>query len=81
MEHFSRHPACPDVIGDVSQSGRNPARGADWRLKTEDYLTFNIAYGGNTTLNKLFMALRDNLAKFDEKIVDIKPERCPNEPE
>lgn len=35
---------------------------------------FNIAYGGNTTLNQLFYTLRDNLAKFDEKISDIEPE-------
>lgn len=38
---------------------------------------FNIAYGGNTTLNQLFTALRDNLAKFDKKIADIEPEYGP----
>lgn len=38
---------------------------------------FNIAYGGNTTLNHLFTALRDNLAKFDEQINDIEPEYGP----
>lgn len=38
---------------------------------------FNIAFGGNTALNQLFTALRDNLAKFDEKINDIKPEYGP----
>jgi len=46
----------------------------DWRLMTEDCLTFNIAFGGNTTLNQLFTALRDNLARFDEKIASIEPE-------
>lgn len=38
---------------------------------------FNIAFGGNTTLNQLFTALRDNLAKFDENIADIEPEYGP----
>lgn len=38
---------------------------------------FIIAFGGNTTLNQLFTALRDNLAKFDEKINDIEPEFGP----
>lgn len=38
---------------------------------------FNIAYGGNTTLNQLFTALRENLAKFDEKIDFIEPQYGP----
>jgi len=38
---------------------------------------FNVAYGGNTTLNQLYSALRDNLAKFDKKIANIKPEYGP----
>ncbi len=49
-------------------------------LSSENYYfseIFNIAYGGNTTLNQLFMALRDNLAKFDEKIAKIEPEYGP----
>jgi len=40
---------------------------------------FNVAYGGNTTLNDLFEALRSNLAKFDPEIEKINaingPER------
>ena len=36
-------------------------------------LVFNVAYGGNTTLNELFLCLRDNLAKYDEAIAEIKP--------
>ena len=36
-------------------------------------LVFNVAYGGNTTLNDLFRCLRDNLAKFDPAIADIEP--------
>jgi len=34
---------------------------------------FNIAYGGNTNLLKLFYSLRDNLAKFDPEISAIEP--------
>ena len=36
-------------------------------------LVFNVAYGGNTTLNQLFACLRDNLAKFDPEIAKIEP--------
>ena len=36
-------------------------------------LVFNVAYGGNTTLNDLFNCLRTNLAKFDVEISRIKP--------
>jgi UDP-N-acetylglucosamine 4-epimerase len=37
-------------------------------------LVFNVAYGGNTNLNELFYALRDNLAAFDSEIKKIEPE-------
>lgn len=36
-------------------------------------LVFNVAYGGNTTLNDLFQCLRDNLAKYDPVIASIEP--------
>ena len=36
-------------------------------------LVFNIAYGGNTTLNDLFACLRDNLAHFDPAIARVEP--------
>jgi len=36
-------------------------------------MVFNVAYGGNTTLNALFGCLRDNLAFFDEQIRNIEP--------
>jgi UDP-N-acetylglucosamine 4-epimerase len=36
-------------------------------------LVFNVAYGGNTTLNELFDCLRNNLAKFDADIMQVKP--------
>lgn len=36
-------------------------------------LVFNVAFGGNTTLNALYGCLRDNLAKFDPEIAKIEP--------
>ncbi|MBQ7191643.1 MAG: SDR family oxidoreductase [Paludibacteraceae bacterium] len=36
-------------------------------------LVFNVAYGGNTTLNDLFRCLRDNLAKYDPQVAAIEP--------
>ena len=36
-------------------------------------LVFNVAYGGNTTLNDLFRCLRENLAKYDPAIAAIEP--------
>lgn len=36
-------------------------------------LVFNVAYGGNTTLNELFDCLRTNLSKYDRDILQIKP--------
>ncbi len=34
---------------------------------------FNIAYGGNTTLNELFYILRESLSIFDKQISSIEP--------
>ena len=39
---------------------------------------FNVAYGGNTTLNELFTALRNNLANFDSEIASIDAIHGPN---
>lgn len=36
-------------------------------------MVFNVAFGGNTTLNALFDCLRENLSKFDQAIGDVKP--------
>jgi UDP-N-acetylglucosamine 4-epimerase len=41
---------------------------------------FNIAYGENTTLNELFIILRDNLAIHDSKISSIEPNYGPYRP-
>ena len=37
-------------------------------------LVFNVAFGGNTTLIKLFECLRDNLSRFDKQISNIEPQ-------
>lgn len=34
---------------------------------------FNVAFGGNTTLNQLFSTLKGNLSKFDKTIADLEP--------
>jgi UDP-N-acetylglucosamine 4-epimerase len=36
-------------------------------------MVFNVAYGGNTTLNELFACLRSNLARYDSSIATIQP--------
>jgi UDP-N-acetylglucosamine 4-epimerase len=41
---------------------------------------FNVAYGGNTTLNQLFNCLRDNLAHFDPEIANIEALHRENRP-
>lgn len=44
--------------------------------KSEDIvkdLVFNVAYGGNTTLNQLFDCLKTNLVKYNNMISSIKP--------
>jgi len=41
---------------------------------------FNVAYGGNTTLNELFACLRDNLAQFDPAIGSIEAIHRENRP-
>jgi UDP-N-acetylglucosamine 4-epimerase len=43
-------------------------------------MVFNVAYGGNTTLNQLFACLRSNLARYDSSIKDIEPVYRPNRP-
>lgn len=36
-------------------------------------LVFNVAYGGNITLNELFQCLKNNLSEFDADIAKIQP--------
>jgi UDP-N-acetylglucosamine/UDP-N-acetylgalactosamine 4-epimerase len=42
------------------------------------YEVFNVAFGGNTTLNELFEYLNSNLAKYKNEIEAIKPIYGPN---
>ena len=34
---------------------------------------YNVAFGERTTLNELFLYLRENLAKFDPAVAGIEP--------
>ena len=43
-------------------------------------MVFNVAYGGNTTLNDLYRCLRNNLTKFDSAIAGIEPIYRENRP-
>ena len=46
------------------------------KLKTDTgYISqvFNVAYGGNTTLNELFETLRNNLVKYIPEIAGLRP--------
>ena len=43
-------------------------------------MVFNVAYGGNTTLNELFRCLRTNLAKYDAAIENVEPIYRDNRP-
>lgn len=47
----------------------------DKLINADGYINqvFNIAYGGNTSLNELFSVLRENLSKYDDKISLIEP--------
>jgi UDP-N-acetylglucosamine 4-epimerase len=36
-------------------------------------LVFNVAYGGNITLNKLFECIKNNLSQFDPQIASVEP--------
>ncbi len=68
----------PGSSEDVKTIDSPPASGEDTSLVLSE--VFNVAYGGNTTLLQLFDALRDNLAKYDPEIENIKPEFGPFRP-
>ncbi|MCD4724939.1 MAG: SDR family oxidoreductase [Bacteroidales bacterium] len=60
----------------TESENRLPVAGS--RLPDSLSEVFNVAFGGNTTLNELFLALRSNLAKFDPEIEKIDPIHGPN---
>ena len=64
---------CWHVILDQSQIYYNENK----LDKAPDHI-FNIAYGGNTTLTELFEALRNNLATYDQSLIQIEPIYGPN---
>jgi UDP-N-acetylglucosamine 4-epimerase len=45
------------------------------KTKTRQYIhqVFNVAYGSKTSLKELFLALRDNLSRYDPEIATIEP--------
>lgn len=63
------------VLNVVEANEKAMLTGSD-ALKNEDGLVhqvFNIAYGGNTTLNQLFETLRRNLSLFNPEIAKLEP--------
>lgn len=64
-------------VDNVAQANEKAMLTPTDKLKTEEkpyvHQVFNVAFGGNTTLIGLFMALRDNLAKQDPEIAGIEP--------
>jgi UDP-N-acetylglucosamine 4-epimerase len=66
----------PGGAGAEPETTRNPAPGTRHPFSE----VFNIAYGGNTTLNELFEALRKNLSRFDPETGKIKAVHGPVRP-
>lgn len=64
----------------LTVDGRKNKKTSDQKQETSKGFSevFNVAYGGNTTLIELYKALRDNLARFDEKIARIEAIHGPN---
>ncbi len=63
------------VLNVVEANEKAMLTGSD-ALKNEDGLVhqvFNIAYGGNTTLNQLYETLRRNLSRFNPEIAKLEP--------
>lgn len=63
------------VLNVVEANEKAMLAGSD-ALKNEDgfvHQVFNIAYGGNTTLNLLFETLRTNLSRFNPEIARLEP--------
>lgn len=60
-------------IDNVIQANELAALVPSEKIKEPHDRIFNVAYGGNTDLNELFVSLRDNLARFDANISKIEP--------
>ena len=59
----------PGGIGQSPETTRGPGPGTRNPISE----VFNVAFGGNTTLNELFEALSKNLSHFDGEIAKIEP--------
>ena len=81
LERLDKYFNKSKIKNQTKQSKRHKVspHGPVWEIKIV-YEVFNAAYGGNTTLNELFEALRTNLANFDKKIKNISPIHGPNRP-
>ena len=64
-------------INNVIQANELAALAPSEAIRGPENQIFNVAYGGNTTLNELFIALRDNLANQDPGIAGIEAEYGP----
>jgi UDP-N-acetylglucosamine 4-epimerase len=63
-------------VANVVEANLKSIQAASEQLKNNDgYINqvFNVAYGGNTTLNELFETLRNNLAKYKPEIGTLQP--------
>jgi UDP-N-acetylglucosamine 4-epimerase len=63
-------------VANVVEANLKSIQAASENLKNnEGYVNqvFNVAYGGNTTLNELFKTLRNNLAKYKPEIGALQP--------
>jgi len=78
IEKVSRRPETVDRIKQREKGliENNPT--SNTQHPTPFSEVFNVAFGGNTTLNELFDALRTNLAGFDSEIAAIEAKHGPN---
>ena len=60
---------------DIAFNEKAMLAGSDTLKNAEGFVNqvFNIAYGGNTTLNQLFETLRTNLSRFNREIARLEP--------
>lgn len=63
-------------VANVVEANLKSIQAPSAKLKTnEGYINqvFNVAYGGNTTLNELFETLRNSLVKYKPEIASLEP--------
>jgi UDP-N-acetylglucosamine 4-epimerase len=67
-EYYKQVPGTKNKVHGIADSNSTP----NIQHPTSFSEVFNVAYGGNTSLNELFVSLRDNLSKHDQKIANIE---------